>query len=54
MKHFILIIALALATTAAMTPPISAKGKLDETLDDWWNALDNVCRGEPGGSEAST
>jgi len=27
--------------------------KLDKTLDDWWNALDAVCRGEPGGSEAS-
>jgi hypothetical protein len=57
MKHFLLIIALTLATTAAMTPPVSAKtiylDKLDKTLDDWWNALDNVCRGEPGGSEAS-
>jgi hypothetical protein len=27
--------------------------KLDKTLDDWWNTLDNVCRGEAGGSEAS-
>jgi hypothetical protein len=27
--------------------------KLDKTLDDWWNALDGACRGEPGGSEES-
>jgi hypothetical protein len=22
--------------------------KLDKTLDDWWNALDNACRGDGG------
>ena len=27
--------------------------KLDKTLDNWWNALDEVCRGEPGDSEES-
>ena len=27
--------------------------KLDKALDDWWNALDAVCRGEPGASEVS-
>ena len=27
--------------------------KMDKVLDDRWNALDNVCRGEPGGSKAS-
>ena len=27
--------------------------KLDKTLDDWWNVLDEVCRGEPGGSVES-
>ncbi len=27
--------------------------KMDKTLDSRWNALDNVCRGEPGGSPAS-
>ena len=27
--------------------------KLDPGLDDRWNALDDACRSEPGGSEAS-
>lgn len=27
--------------------------KMNKTLDNWWNALDDACRGEPGGSEAS-
>jgi hypothetical protein len=26
--------------------------KLDKALDNWWNALDAVCRGEPGGLES--
>ncbi len=27
--------------------------KMNKTLGDWWNMLDNVCRGMPGGSAAS-
>lgn len=42
---------LALSTTAVAAEIYL--DKLDKTLDDWWKALDNVCRGEPGGSEAS-
>ena len=30
-------------TAMAKTPEIYLD-KLDKTLDDWWNALDNVCR----------
>jgi hypothetical protein len=37
--------------------PVQAKmvylDKLDKKLDDRWNALDVICRGEPGDSEAS-
>lgn len=46
------IIALTLTSTTAVAAEVYLD-KLDKTLDDWWNALDNVCRGEPGGSEAS-
>jgi hypothetical protein len=60
-KFFSCVVAvLALLTTEIIfVEPCSAKSgevyldKLDKSLDDWWNALDNVCRGEPGGSEAS-
>lgn len=27
--------------------------QLDKSLDSRWNALDNICRGDPGGSDAS-
>lgn len=27
--------------------------RLNKTLDNWWNTLDDVCRGMPGGSDAS-
>jgi hypothetical protein len=47
----------ALLGCAAARAEPSAKtiylDKLDKGLDDWWNALDGVCRGEPGDSEAS-
>jgi hypothetical protein len=51
-KIVIAIIALALTTTTAVAAEVYLD-KLDKALDEWWNAVDNVCRGEPGGSEAS-
>jgi hypothetical protein len=46
------IIALAITTTSAGAAE-AYLDKLDKTLNNWWSALDSVCRGEPGGSEAS-
>jgi hypothetical protein len=45
-----MVLAMTTATAAAAEVYLD---KLDKTLDNWWNALDDVCRGEPGGSEAS-
>jgi hypothetical protein len=49
------VFALVLAATPVMAQTQRDSGmiyldKLDKTLDDWWNALDGACRGEPGGS----
>lgn len=50
-------ILLAAASLALLVSPAMSKtvylDKLDKGLDDWWNALDVACRGEPGESEAS-
>jgi hypothetical protein len=27
--------------------------KMNKTLDNWYNVLDDICRGMPGGSDAS-
>ena len=43
---------LAMTTATAFAAEVYLD-KRDRTLDNWWNALDDVCRGEPGGSEAS-
>ena len=51
-KLVITIISLLLSATTALAADVYLD-ELDKTLDDWWNALDGVCRGEPGGSEAS-
>lgn len=45
----------ALFLILAITPASAADiylDKLDKPLDTWWNALDEVCRGAPGDSEA--
>lgn len=51
--HFIVtIIVLGLMTKSGASSEVYLD-KLDKTLDDWWNTLDEVCRGEPGGSKES-
>jgi hypothetical protein len=45
-------IALALSATTAGAEDVYLD-KMNKTLDSWWNVLDGVCRGMPGGSEAS-
>jgi hypothetical protein len=47
----IALIALSLTATTVLSAEIYLD-KLNKTIDNWWNALNNVCRGEPGGSEA--
>jgi hypothetical protein len=47
------VISLALSYATMAKAPEIYLDKLDKTLDDWWNALDNVCRGFPGDSEES-
>ncbi len=45
-------IALTLSSASAVAAEVYLD-KLDKSLDDWWNQLDQVCRGQPGGSQAS-
>ena len=55
MKRLIVIVALSvcLATPAPARAAEIYLDKLDKQLNDWWNILDDVCRGAPGGSEVS-
>jgi len=53
MKRAILIAAtLALLATQAMAGTVYLD-KLNPELNNWWNSLDRICRGEPGGSKES-
>jgi hypothetical protein len=44
-------VALGLSTATAIAGDIYLD-KMNKTLDTWWNILDGVCRGMPGGSDA--
>jgi hypothetical protein len=47
-----IMIAVALSAMEAKAEDVYLD-KLNKTLDNWWNTLDDVCRGMPGGSDAS-
>lgn len=45
-------ITVAISATAARSEDVYLD-KMNKTLDNWWNTLNDVCRGMPGGSDAS-
>jgi hypothetical protein len=56
-KHVLLAAAALAALAAAFVQPALAKDvyldKVEPRLDAWWGELDDICRGDPGGSETS-